>query len=85
MCPEQTWRLERDSWVSPPIPVWWDPFGVARLCAAPTLQGLDEVLLETDVCGDGSCWVYTALAWVGKAEHVLHITPHRAQAQRTRP
>ena len=48
---------------------------VGRLCAAPTLPGLEEVLRETDVSGDGSCWVYTALAWVGKAEHVLHVTP----------
>ena len=48
---------------------------VALLCATPTLQGLERVLLETDMCGDGSCWVYTALAWVGKAEHVLRVTP----------
>jgi len=45
--------------------------GVAELCAAPSLRTLECVLSEVDVRGDGSCWVYAALAWLGRAAHAL--------------
>ena len=44
---------------------------VAALCAAPSLPALERVLREADVRGDGSCWVYAALAWIGRAAHAV--------------
>jgi ribonuclease HI len=45
--------------------------GVAALCATPSLLALERVLSEVDVRGDGSCWVYAALAWTGRAAHAV--------------
>ena len=44
---------------------------IEALCRAPNIHSLEAALLETDVCGDGSCWVYTALTWLGLARHSL--------------
>ena len=44
---------------------------VAALCAAPSLLALERALSEVDVRGDGSCWVYAALAWTGRAAHAV--------------
>jgi len=35
------------------------------------LPTLERVLSEVDVRGDGSCWVYAALAWIGRAAHAV--------------
>ena len=43
---------------------------VDRLCAAPTLETLSEVMSCVNVRGDGSCWSYALLAPFGLAPHV---------------
>lgn len=42
-----------------------------RLCAQPSIAGLRALMLEVDVVGDGSCWVYVLLLWHGLAPHAL--------------
>ena len=41
------------------------------VCATPTIESLLRLLVDTDVCGDGSCWSYAVLAALGQLEHVL--------------
>lgn len=66
------------------------PDGVARqreralcaVCESPGIETVEQLLCEADVCGNGSCWVFAAMAWFGRVAHAVDAEGRPAQPAR---